>query len=188
MIDVPLRVGLGALASFALAVTAVGCSDASGQVVGGQPILLSSPPPASTSDSGMQTSPLPVECQPGGANAGNTWTDLYTCYFGPTSLGNCAGSPGGCHASLQDPGGLVSGFQCPPDVASCYAGIVGATSIVPMGGATDATTTTLYQALRMSDGTCSAGACMPLSPLSVVFEASDFARISAWITGGAPQN
>ncbi len=151
----------GALASAALTFATAGCGDAAGQILGGQSLLLNQP--QAPSEAGVSL--LSPACQDGGA----AWTDLYDCYFGPAAASTCAGNGAGyCHASLSEQGGSVSNFQCPPDPAACYAGITAAMSIVPAGGASDPTTTKLYQVLRMADGTCAdpAGACRPPRPRS----------------------
>jgi hypothetical protein len=174
----------GAVAASALALATAGCSDASGQIVGGQPILINVPSEASVDL-------LPADCKDGGTHAGSGWNDLYTCYFGPTGIANCAGAGAGagCHSSMDESGGAFSHFVCPPDgdAGTCYAGIT--PSIVPTGGATDPTSTKLYKVLRMPDNSCTDPvACMPLTPADLVFIPRDVDRINAWIQGGAPNN
>jgi hypothetical protein len=160
------------------------CSDASGAIDGGEPTLLvtvdESPP-----------DPLPASCKDGGPNTGSGWNDLYTCYFGPTGIANCAGGGvgAGCHASSGDLGGLASKFACPPegDAGTCYDGIL---ALVPDGSAADPTISELYRVLRKSDGMCMAlrGTCMPAPPFTVEFQPRDMNRIAAWLGGGAQKN
>ena len=52
-----------------------------------------------------------------------TWTQVYTQYFGPTSVGGCAGSS--CHQTN------VAGFQCGTSKDTCYQGLVSVGLITP---------------------------------------------------------
>jgi hypothetical protein len=188
------RFALAAARLWMLALPLAGCGDASGTVSGGEPILLK---PAAAMPEGGNGNPLPVECQPGGANAGNGWADLFHCYFGPTGMASCSGAVDGssfCHGAPSQDGTFASGgFQCPADVNACYTSIttsmLNGGPIVPVG-ATDATTTTLYGVLRQANMMCpkATGSCMPYSPTSVVFQPSDLSRITDWIQKGAMNN
>jgi hypothetical protein len=98
-----MRGWLPALFALAAACTcACGC-DASGGEQGGQPIAAD-------------------PC--GSPQLGHTWTDLYTCYFGPTGKANCS-AQSACHATLGYSGGIpgggaVSGFTCNADKHACW--------------------------------------------------------------------
>jgi hypothetical protein len=180
---------------FTLAVFVVslaGC-DASGSVQGGDPL---EPDPCAATD------------------GGHTWSDLYACYFGPTGQASCSGQ-GTCHGSCSGTGALTSGFVCGGTKESCYLAIMqpnccgqitsdaGAEAaaaecaasfppVVPQGGASDPTTTTLWTALRGVDPKKVVGLHnMPFTSTpgqGYTFSAADLDRISAWIEEGAPQN
>jgi hypothetical protein len=53
---------------------------------------------------------------------GHTWTDLYTCYFGPTAKGDCSGQSG-CHGSLASTAVPISGFVCGLTKDECWFGM-----------------------------------------------------------------
>jgi hypothetical protein len=124
-----------------------------------------------------------AQCAPDASHGGHRWQDLYTCYFGGTGIAAC-GTMSGCHGNPSDEGVLSSdGFMCDPaDAGACWQSMTSV--LVPDGSASDPVDTTLYTALRKTDGTGS----MPLVPVSLVFQTGDMARISAWITSGAPNN
>jgi hypothetical protein len=170
---------LGTLASVAL----FGCSDATGSVHGGDPLIVD-PCDASLANGG-----------------GHRWQDLYTCYFGPTGKANCS-SQGFCHGSASQLGAQFSSFVCGPSKDACWQGMV---SLVPMGAnmSTDPMQTILWGSLRKPDGT----GLMPCSPVETpladggtnitcgssangnyVFTTDDLARIGAWIREGAQDN
>jgi hypothetical protein len=64
----------------------------------------------------------PLQASACGADAGNTWTDLYACYFGPTGKASCS-AQGTCHNDCTGTGALTSGFVCGGTKESCYLGI-----------------------------------------------------------------
>ena len=76
---------------------ACGC-DATGGEQGGQPLA---PDPCSSPE------------------LGHTWTDLYTCYFGPTGKANCS-AQSACHAALNGMGAGISAFVCGADKHACW--------------------------------------------------------------------
>ena len=122
------------------------------------------------------SSDLPPGCEPGGANGGSRWQDLYACYFGPTGIANCALNSG-CHV---ENGGGSAYWVCGTTSESCWDGM--STAIV--AGVTDPADTLLYTALRKPDGTGD----MPVTPGTLVFTYGDLGRIAAWIEAGAPNN
>ena len=177
------------MAPLALALTfpSAGCSDASGQLVGGALVY-----DAATVDSagggggGGVIGPCPND---GGMTR---WQDLYACYFHSCGTGGGLG----CHNSISDEGATFSGFVCGTSAATCFTGLTtssnGSAPIVAPGGAADATSTPLWAALNKA-GVVSTGLDnnMPLqSPATpaYVFQAADLASIRAWIQGGAPNN
>jgi hypothetical protein len=174
-----------ALLAFGVAFAA--CTNATGEVVGGQPL----PVIASI-----------AECSATGA-ACSSWTYLYNCYFGPTGAAGCS-AQSQCHASTAGLGYLSSGFLCGPTAATCWQGMTGAT--VPLGnpilvrvsdsGATDPY---LLSTLHKSTGsTAPAGVVeasnnMPLMSVdtqapAATFMAPDLACIAGWIKAGAPED
>jgi hypothetical protein len=162
--------GLAALAGLALA--AVSCSDATGVVRGGEPLV--APGPADP-------------CVDGGTSS--TWTDLYTCFFGPTGRASCS-SQGTCHGDPSQTGALSSGFVCGTSKDECFKGMSDGTycsvntippcPIVPANGTSSFASTGLYRNLAKVGG----GGNMPQNG-SYLFTKADLARIAQWITDGA---
>jgi hypothetical protein len=124
-----------------------------------------------------------AQCDPDGGHGGHRWQDLYACYFGASGVAGC-GTMTGCHNDPTDDAVITSGgFICDPsDAGACWQSMTSV--LVPDGSASDPVDTTLYTSLRKPDGTGS----MPLVPVNLVFQSGDMARISAWITSGAPNN
>jgi hypothetical protein len=91
---VALSVALASLGSSA-------CDDATGAVRGGQPLHVD---PCDATD------------------GGHTFTDLYTCYFGPTGKANCT-AQAGCHVSLASAAAPISGFVCGATKDECWFGM-----------------------------------------------------------------
>jgi hypothetical protein len=150
----------------------VGCSDAPNTVQGGDPLFDASPMPVSEGG-GFNG---PSGCQAGGANAGSTWADLYTCFFGPSGVASCGMS--GCHG----PGSAGSGiWTCGPTSQECWQGIQ------MVIGSTDPMATQLYSGLRKPDG--SGLNNMPLTgpggAAPYVFTNDDLQRVRMWIQDGA---
>jgi hypothetical protein len=133
-----------------------------------------------TGDDGSDAAHLPPVCVPGGAHSGSRWQDLYSCYFGPTGIANCALNSS-CH--INDPS-AAGAWVCGPSSDACYQGAI-SSGVVPDGGAMDPTMTTFYTALRTSDGF---GGTMPLQPADVSFTPADMMRIATWIQSGALNN
>src|SRR5579872_3303391 len=53
---------------------------------------------------------------------GHTWTDLYTCYFGPTGKASCSGKSG-CHGITNSSAAAISGFVCGASKDDCWFGM-----------------------------------------------------------------
>jgi hypothetical protein len=166
-----------------------GCSDATGSLVGGDPVALTMAPPPPMSDAGDDGAPVPTtlltsaDCLPGGTHAGNTWTDLYTCYFGPTGTDSCAGQGTLCHATDASNGGSL--WTCGTDPATCYSGMMAYPLLDPQAGKSAPTMNGLYTVLCKAHG----GGAMPLGcPQGTGLYSGDFDRIAAWIQSGAPNN
>jgi hypothetical protein len=116
----------------------------------------------------------------GGRGDGSTFVDLYRDFFGPTGLASCS-ARSICHV----PGGTgaqTSGYECAPDEPSCWASMT--RTIVPDGGSATPEQTTLYRVLRKAPPTPGSGP-MPRNS-SFAFCPDDLARITTWITAGAP--
>jgi hypothetical protein len=50
---------------------------------------------------------------------GHAWTDLYTCYFGPTGKASCS-AQSACHATQNGTGAISSAFVCGADKHACW--------------------------------------------------------------------
>jgi hypothetical protein len=188
-----MRSALGLCCTLAVT-TQFGCTNATGELQGGDPLVAATPPVTDAGGtSSMESDAFAAttsDCLPGGAHGDNTWTDLYTCYFGPTAPASCA-SQSGCHSAADQAGALGSGYVCGTTQQTCWQGMTmsslsGLAPIAMPFGGTDPTSATLFSALRKADGTGIDN--MPLSPLSYIFQGGDMNRISAWIAGGALNN
>jgi hypothetical protein len=160
------------------------CSDATGSLRGGD-YVFDAGAALTTGDANVGPS---TACQAGGANSGSRWQDLYACFFGPAAPSSCTSS-GICHGASDQAGTLGSGFVCGPSSDACWQGMTtpvssGFQPLVPPAGATDATTTMLYSALRKPDPGNTLNN-MPFSPATFVFQTDDLTRIKAWIQAGA---
>jgi hypothetical protein len=164
-----MRFALTLLAA-TIAVAASSCSDATGVVSGGQPLVIGPPDP----------------CADGGTSS--SWTDLYTCFFGPTGKASCS-AQGTCHGDPSQTGALSSGFVCGTSKDACWQGMTQGTCnastippcpIVPAGGTASFKSTGLYNNLAKVGG----GGNMPQNG-SYLFTQADLARIAQWITDGA---
>ncbi len=170
------------------AVLLLACSDAPSSVQGGEYIYEGGPPSMVSADDGggdaIETPDvmLPPGCQAGGASAGSTWTDLYTCYFGPMGVASCTAFSV-CHVTNGVGGGI---WLCGTDQATCYSGIKTQIS------GNNAMQTFLYGALHKANPGSGDINNMPatqdLSGTSYTFTTDDLMRISSWIQGGAPNN
>jgi hypothetical protein len=148
------------------------------------------------------------------SEAGDTWTYLYTCYFGPGGKASCS-AQGFCHGGPEMTGALTSGYVCGTSREACWRGMTqgistcdagadagdggaieagaptcmpGLPPLVPAGGAGDPTTTHLWPALRGASGPGLHNMPYSASTGGVVFTQQDLDRISAWIQAGAQDN
>lgn len=142
--------GLFAVASSALS----GCGNASGTLQGGDPLMAD-------------------PCQPGGANGGNRWQDLYACYFGPTGVVSCEGMAD-CHGAADQTGSKASLFVCNPgaDPAPCWQSM----------------TSALVMTKILLPVLCKSGGGLMPKNCPHRLEPGDLARITAWIQAGALNN
>ena len=67
---------------------------------------------------GQALAPDPCDATKGG----HTWTDLYTCYFGPQGKANCS-AQAGCHVSPNTYAATISGFVCGATKEDCWFGM-----------------------------------------------------------------
>jgi hypothetical protein len=178
------RTALAALAAFALAgVAPTGCTNATGGVSGGDPLV----------------------ADPCAGQTTHTWTDLYACYFGPMGKASCS-AQSFCHGTAGADGTAQSGFLCGGSQEACWKGMTAAGSIVPSQGSMKPTQTLLYGSLRKALGGSVTGT-MPCNPETThdpdggstitcsadqgstfAFTQSDLDRITAWIEEGAQDN
>jgi hypothetical protein len=93
----------------------LGC-DASGSVSGGELLIVD---PCSS------------------PSLGHTWTDLYTCYFGPSGKASCT-AQGICHGAAGQTGALTSGYICGTTKDSCWSGMTQGLPGCDAGTAADA--------------------------------------------------
>jgi hypothetical protein len=173
---------LAALAAVALSAL-VACGNAPDTVEGGEPLFAQQ---ASTdNDGGLLDASNP--CQPGGANAGHKWSDLYACYFGPTGVVSCE-SQTTCHGAMGELGAMSSMYVCGPTQSNCYSGMVAGGLITP-GSTADPTGSLLYIVLCRVDSNGMMAGLMPKNcPPASWLQPGDMARISAWIMEGAPND
>jgi hypothetical protein len=169
-----------ALVPVLVPVMVTGCSDATGELKGGQSLVVD---------------PCP-------ADAGNTWTDLYQCYFGPSGRASCAGMSD-CHTSSSNTigaGGFF--FVCGPTKDTCWDGF---TSFLVDGDAGPMRTVGAGNTLQYLRAP---GSKVPIMPCNVTgqgngvptcnllglagnaytFTQDDLNRINAWIMNGAQDN
>ena len=173
-----------------LSSTSLGCALATGNVQGGEPLIDASTTVSISTGGEGGTTTLPTtnntaaNCQPGAMNGGTTWTDLYTCYFGPTGPDSCAGSPGNCHGTGG--AGAQAAWLCGETSASCYMGMVAYSTLDPPAGKSDPTSSGLYMVLcQVNDAGVMTGVMPEFCPTSAWLYPADMARIAAWIAAGA---
>src|SRR5580700_6747273 len=83
---------------------------------------------ASTSSSGCDATGsaqggealIPDPCA--ATHGGHTWTDLYTCYFGPTGKASCS-AKAGCHVIANSTPASISAFICGASKEDCWFGM-----------------------------------------------------------------
>jgi hypothetical protein len=175
----PLPAALGALAL-------PGCADVSDTVTGGDPLFSVAPLPM-TDASGFLVSSSP--CQPSGGSGGHTFTDLYTCYFGPMGAVSCE-AQSTCHGAPDQQGAVSSKYVCAPTQGDCYQGMM-AGGLITAGSNADPTTSLLYIVLCKADPSSPGGftGLMPKNcPPGSWLQPGDLARIGSWIKEGAPNN
>jgi hypothetical protein len=165
------------------------CGDATGLLVGGDPLTTMTPSEAGTAptgEGGIATNQTNPDCIPGGngAHPGNTWSDLYACYFGPSGTDSCAGTGNSCHGNPAAMGG--SFWNCGMTSDSCYQGMTGYPALMIMSSQSSPTMAHLYNVVCSVTGQ----GYMPLgcSVPSETLESGDLARIAAWIGAGASEN
>jgi hypothetical protein len=167
------------------ALAVVACTNATGHVEGGD-LLIADP------------------CAPGAAA---TWTNLYTCYWGPTGAASCTAQTS-CHGGSQELGSTTTGFVC-ADKDSCWSsmtqmGTGGLPPILCLSTAGCTSGVTSYEDTQLWGGLHQAGSPPTLdnmpcgNPLAVpsctpaeakyTFSTYDLDQISTWIQGGAQDN
>jgi hypothetical protein len=171
-----------ATACAAALVSAVGCTDATGSVQGGDPTTLQ------------------VESPDAGGAA--TWTVLYETYFGPSGSAPCSAMPG-CHRLANEIGAEFSGFVCGDTKDACWQGLTmglmsdaGQSQIAILApDAGDPATTTFWSSLHKETGgglgnmPCgNAAAACPATSASYTFTSADLALIRQWFQMGALDN
>jgi hypothetical protein len=105
--------GRGLLPSLIALVAACACGcDATGGEQGGQAFA-----------------PDPCDATKGG----HTWTDLYTCYFGPTGKANCS-AQSACHVNANSLAAGISGFVCGNSKDDCWFGMTHPFYVLQQGG------------------------------------------------------
>jgi hypothetical protein len=165
-----------AVAALFLLASSTGCTDATGEIIGGQPLFVEGDD--ASDDAG------PSEClDAGDRGSGSTFTDLYRDFFGPTGLASCT-AMSACHISPMGRGYKNTHYTCSPDQSTCWMTMT--TSIVPSGGSATPETTTMYRALRKAPPIPHSGP-MPLGS-TFAFCPSDLQRIAEWIADGAQNN
>lgn len=174
--------------SVILSSISVGCAAATGAVEGGDPLFDAASQATVMPEAGGATTNNPApQCQQGGMYGGNTWTDLYQCYFGPTGPDSCAGQSGqaaSCHGTGG--AGAMAAWVCGETMDSCYMGMKNYMVLDPTQNTSDPTMSGLYNVLCQVNGM----GAMPLgcTPSSVQLYPDDMARVAAWIKSGGQEN
>ena len=169
------------------------CTDAGGNVQGGEPKFDAAPPEFPVGAGGADSGYV--------VGTGITFSDLYKDYFGrvgePITTGagtfypgpGCAGD-GRCHGDDKQAGALGSGgFVCSPtDKTACYMSLLGPAALLSIPADKAAPRKSyLISELRHVDNGATIGR-MPKRPATFVFTETDIKRISDWIAAGAPNN
>jgi hypothetical protein len=164
--------------AFLAALVAPACSNATDEVVGGEP--------------------LPVianmaKCSAKGP-ACSTWSYLYDCYFGPVGIAGCS-AQSQCHTSASGTGAQLGyGFVCGATAETCWQGMTGMSGGLPLASnAADPTMSLLYTALHKSTVAkiTALSNNMPLmNPMNTTvpaftFQPADLDCITGWIAAGA---
>jgi len=173
------------LTLFIATLTATACADAEGTIQGGERLVVD---PCDATD------------------GGHRWSDLYTCFFGPTGRASCT-AQGFCHGAMEQTGATVSNYVCGANKFDCWQGIQAIA--IPIDNSP--THSVLYAALRKSADTTKSSAAnnMPCNPLTLqlpdggtragcqpypntgrayTFSQDDLSRITAWIGEGARED
>jgi hypothetical protein len=161
------------------------CADASDKVQGGDPLF----DVAKLGSMDGSVLDAPTACQPGGANGGHSFTDLYACYFGPTGVVSCE-SQSTCHGAADEQGARSSKYVCAPTQGDCYQGMLAGGLIAP-GSMADPTMSLLYFVLCKFDPSSPSqftGQMPKNCPPATWLKPGDLASIGAWIKEGAPNN
>jgi hypothetical protein len=146
------------------------CSDAKGNVTGGEQRFDAAIPPPPEIDSGPSSNDV-------------TWTGLYQDFFGAAPPGpGCSGTAGSCHGADGDPGAGASHFVCGASKGACYAGITNKDAALVDTGNPPASG--LITIIRHSQDGVTTGS-MPQQPSTYVFSADAIKRIEDWMTAGA---
>jgi hypothetical protein len=182
------------------------CTDATGTLIGGEPLDGASQGQTTGSASGTgnttsgntgMTGTTNTTGTTSGGGPVPTFDQLYAQYFNPLGtngkpdpLKACGAVAGSCHQESAGLGVATSGFICGFTAMSCWSGMTHSSNAlppsVPPGGAPDATKTPLYKALyKGGDATSVTTNNMPFGG-TYLFTMADLAKISAWIQNGAP--
>lgn len=167
----------------------VACSDASGEVKGGQWRDFDAATPAAFVN--KINEPTYEDAMP------NTWTGIYRDYFGRRAKSSCAGN-GTCHGAPDQAGSQSSSFVC-ADLAGCYQSLRSAkhpdprVSMVALVEAADVAVPSgayLFRVLRYrnADAIVVEGRGMPQLPRDFAFQNADIVRMQDWVKAGAKQD
>ncbi len=162
------------------------CSDASGDVKGGQWRDFDAASPANFVN--PISEPTYEDAKP------DTWTGIYRDYFGRRAKSSCAGN-GTCHGGANENGVKSSNFVC-TDLAGCYQSLraskhpdprVSTVSLVENADKTNPSGAYLFRVIRYRNEQAIVveGRGMPQLPRDFAFQNSDVVRMQAWVLAGA---
>jgi hypothetical protein len=168
-----------------IALAAVACTGASGDVRGGDTRFDATAP-----------EPLVVPVtEPTFADAAPTsWKGIYRDFFGRRAKASCAGN-GTCHDAGGKPGTKASNFTC-ADVDGCYQSLrtskdpdprVSTKTLVEDADIASPDAAYLFSIVRFRtpDGTLVQNRGMPQQPSDFAYSAEEVDRMKAWIKAGA---
>jgi hypothetical protein len=163
--------------SIAFALVATGaCTDAKGDVSGGEPLFDAFAPDVGNVDQGLGT--------------GTNFSDLYNDYFSATGRASCAGN-GQCHGGAGQAGAQASGGYVCTDVDTCRTTMMQFILVDPSTRASTCgqpfSDSYMYSVIRKTSEKTGEDN-MPLSPFTYSFSDTSLARINTWVTGGCLDN
>lgn len=162
-------------AVLALAVAFAACSEAGGDIRGGD-----------LTDAGAEATTAPPMTEGPCVGSGTKWSDLYRDIFGPTEQPGSCSFRSHCHGTAEGRGAQV-GIHC-FDEKGCRTSFIekGLVSASDAAAPDQAALFVGLLRLRKPDGTISG--FMPETPSNYLYSPACLDRMKAWIKDGAPDN